>query len=168
MIRDRRDFYFFWKGPFSQWARFDMEVDGLTYCTCEQYMMAEKARLFWDVRNYSRIMKTEDPKRQKALGREVRNFEEEKWKKVAREIVFKGNYAKFSQHPELRKKLIATGDKILAEASPHDCIWGIGWAVTDPEAVDMEQWKGTNWLGQVLMRVRDKLREEDEEKDQPM
>ena len=42
MTRDQ--FVFFWGGPFSQWAKYRMEIKGKTYVTCEQYMMAEKAR----------------------------------------------------------------------------------------------------------------------------
>lgn len=46
MKRSRRDFTFFWSGPFSQWAMYPIAIDGQIYCCNEQYMMAEKARLF--------------------------------------------------------------------------------------------------------------------------
>lgn len=38
----------FWKGPLSQWARLDFEIDGVKYITAEHWMMAEKARTFGD------------------------------------------------------------------------------------------------------------------------
>ena len=158
MKQNREDFYFFWKGPFSQWARFEMEIDKMVYNTCEQFMMAEKAKLFGDVEIYSKIMKSDSPKKQKELGRQVKNFDEKKWKEVAREIVFKANYAKFSQHPHLRDKLIETRNKIMAEVNPYDCVWGIGLGADDDRALDVDEWRGTNWLGEVLMEVRDELK----------
>src|SRR4051812_24931039 len=30
------EFVFFWSGPFSQWAKYTMVIDGTTYVTCEQ------------------------------------------------------------------------------------------------------------------------------------
>ena len=41
-------FTFFWNDPFSQWHPSPFEIDGVRYVTAEQYMMAEKARLFGD------------------------------------------------------------------------------------------------------------------------
>lgn len=157
MKQNREDFYFFWKGPFSQWARFDIEIDKVVYCTCEQFMMAEKSHFFGDIEIYNQIMKSDNPKEQKALGRQVKNFNKEKWEKVARDVVYEGNYAKFTQYPHLRDKLIETGDKIMAEVNPYDCIWGIGLEGTDPRALDMDKWRGTNWLGEALMEVRKEL-----------
>jgi predicted NAD-dependent protein-ADP-ribosyltransferase YbiA (DUF1768 family) len=56
--------------------------------------------------------------------------------------------------PELMKQLLETGDRIIVEASPQDPIWGIGLAVDDPPASIPEQWLGTNWLGESLIRAR--------------
>ena len=63
----------------------------------------------------------------------------------------------FSQNPKLGKYLLATGSNILAEASPHDCKWGIGLSADDPRARNLSEWRGDNLLGQVLMEVRDEL-----------
>lgn len=41
--------------------------------------------------------------------------------------------------------------------SPYDTIWGVGLAAHDPRVEDPTQWRGTNWLGQVLTRLRDDL-----------
>lgn len=35
-----------------------------------------------------------------------------------------GNYAKFAQDASMLAHLLATGDRILAEASPFDTCWG--------------------------------------------
>ena len=41
-----------------------------------------------------RIMKSSEPREQKSLGRQVRNFDEVLWKSKCREIVKRGNKAK--------------------------------------------------------------------------
>ncbi len=71
--------------------------------------------------------------------------------------------AKFGQNPKLRKYLLSTGDRILAEATPVDRLWGIGLTATTPGVTDPEQWKGENLLGFALMSVRDLLRAEEPE-----
>jgi ribA/ribD-fused uncharacterized protein len=123
-------------------------------------MMAEKARLFGDNEVLLKIMLATDPSRQKAFGKTVKNFNKEKWEAVAKDVVYQGNYAKFTQYPELKEKLLATGDKIIVEASPTDCIWGIGLAVDDDLIFDQKNWRGTNWLGECIMKVREELRKE--------
>lgn len=72
-------------------------------------------------------------------------------------IVVRGNMAKFTQNEELRAALLATGQKILAEASPYDRIWGIGFSPRDELAKQPEMWEGENLLGQALMIVRDHI-----------
>lgn len=154
------EFHFFWSGPFSQWAIRPTTIDGVKFNCCEQYMMAEKARLFSDSYVLSEVMRASDPAVQKVWGRRVQNFDKAQWDKVARHVVFKANYAKFTQHPDLLKKLAETGEKVIVEASPEDTIWGIGLSAKDPRAQDPAQWRGTNWLGEAIMQVRTKLREE--------
>ena len=48
--------------------------------------------------------------------------------------------------------------KALVEASPHDRIWGIGMAASDPASLSPHLWRGDNLLGFVLMEVRALLR----------
>jgi ribA/ribD-fused uncharacterized protein len=149
-------FVFFWRGPFSQWAKYSFVIDGVTYVTCEQYMMAEKARLFKDGETEAKILATANPRKQKELGRQVKGFDQAAWDAVCVEVVYRGNLAKFSQNPELLELLLATGDKIIAEASPVDPIWGIGMAEDNPSVTDMSLW-GKNLLGNVIMRIRETL-----------
>lgn len=151
------DFVFFWGGPFSQWAKYTMESNGKTYVTCEQYMMAEKARLFGDKESESKIMASKNPREQKSLGRKVIPFDATRWEEAREEIVFQANLAKFSQREDLKEMLLATGDKTIAEASPRDAIWGIGMAEDHPNVTDQTVW-GQNLLGKALMRVRAYLR----------
>jgi ribA/ribD-fused uncharacterized protein len=104
-------------------------------------------------------MATENPRQQKALGRKVTNFDPNRWEAACEEIVFRANLAKFTQNDELREMLVATGDKVIAEASPLDAIWGIGMAEDHPNVLDQSLW-GRNLLGKAIMRVREHLRSE--------
>lgn len=53
---------------------------------------------------------------------------------------------------------VLAGDKIIAEASPQDAIWGIGMAEDHPNVNDTSLW-GPNLLGKALMKVREALRD---------
>lgn len=158
MTTDR--FVFFWGGWPSQWFKSAFVVDGVTYNCCEQFMMSEKARVFGDAEALAKILVTNNPREQKALGRKVRGFNEAAWSSVCRGIVYTGNLARFSQNGDLRDTLLATGDRTIVEASPKDRIWGIGLGQDDPRASDPSQWPGSNWLGIALMQVRETLRAE--------
>jgi ribA/ribD-fused uncharacterized protein len=153
-------FIFFWNGIYSQWLSSFFTIDGVQYSSCEQYMMAKKALYFKDRYSYLKIMQSSDPREQKNLGRKVINFDSKKWNLVCRDIVYEGNYAKFTQNPHLKEQLLQTGDKELVEASPYDTIWGIGLSENDPNILDKTKWKGTNWLGEAIMKVRETLRSE--------
>lgn len=150
---------FFYGGPLSQWYPCTFVIDGATYNCAEQWMMAQKARLFWDVEALARIMATRDPAEQKALGKKVRGFKKAVWEAVARDVVVRGNLAKFSQNRELLAGLLDMHEDELVEASATDCIWGIGLDQDDPAIHDRANWRGTNWLGLCLMEVRDALLE---------
>ena len=142
---------------FSQWYPCAFEVDGITYNCAEQYMMAEKARVFNDEEVLSKILVTSNPKDIKALGREVKNFDAMKWSSVSKDIVVKGNLHKFAQNMDLFHFLHETGNKVLVEASPYDTIWGIGMQESDEGIINPHNWKGLNQLGFALMEVRDDL-----------
>ena len=153
-------FVFFWKPPatFGQWTPSPFTVDGEHYVCAEQYMMAEKARLFGDEDVRRRILQSPSPRQHKKLGREVKGFDPATWEAHRLDIVVRGNLAKFTQHPEMRAELLSTGDRILVEASPLDQIWGIGLRADHPDAQHPDQWVGLNLLGEALMKVRAQLR----------
>jgi hypothetical protein len=71
------------------------------------------------------------------------------WDQVKRQVMKECVLAKFLQHADLRKQLMATGDETLIEDSPVDAWWGCGADGT-----------GQNVLGQVLMEVREELKGE--------
>ena len=158
---NKEEFTFFWPGPFSQWAKSPFkDTDGREFNCAEQYMMYYKAMYFNDIETAERIMLTDSPKLQQKHGREVKGFIKEEWDKVARDIVYQGNYLKYTQNLDYKKMLFATKGTTLVEASPYDCIWGIGLDRKDPKRFDRSNWRGTNWLGETLTRVRDDLMKE--------
>lgn len=165
---ERLKFLFFWsheslsrteieKECLSQWYPVTFEVGGVLYLSAEQYMMAEKARLFNDQEGLRKILESKHPGAAKQLGRNVKGFSEEVWKTKRFSIVVEGNLAKFSQNEKLLKFLLNTRNRILAEASPRDCIWGIGLSKDDSQCDNPEAWPGLNLLGFALMEVRSKL-----------
>lgn len=151
-------YYFFWNGFLSQWHRSDFTIDGVTFNCCEQYMMNSKAKLFNDISSMMRILEEPHPRKQKALGKKVLNFDQKIWDEHKEKIVYDGNWAKFTQNKKLREMLLETGDKILVEASPYDTIWGIGISQDDPDRFFEEKWKGQNLLGKCLTKVREDIR----------
>lgn len=161
-MNSHNKFTFFWKkhSPFSNWHPSVFTHDGITFNCSEQYMMYHKAKLFGDTEIMEKVMQTDSPKEQKALGRQVKNFIQEEWLEKCIPIMEDGIKSKFEQNPDMLKQLLNTGDSIIAEASPVDPIWGIGLAAEDPLAQDVSTWKGTNLLGQILMSVREKIRKE--------
>lgn len=85
-------------------------------------------------------------------------FDNDTWNEHRFEIVVNANLAKFSAHKDLQTFLLNTGDRVLAEASPVDKIWGIGLAEDDHKASNPNLWKGENLLGYALMEVRERLK----------
>lgn len=145
---------------FSQWypIEFKEQFDEntlLTYDNAEQYMMAHKALLFGDGACYEKIMKTSDPAQIKILGRTIKDFDPDVWDNHKFDIVVNGNRLKFGQNKILLKRLLQTGNKYIAEASPHDKIWGIGLAAAQAIKIPQEKWPGKNLLGHALMIVRE-------------
>ena len=154
---------FFWRpneenGCFSNWYSGRFVLDGFEYQHVEQYMMAEKARLFHDTEMYEKILRTADPKKCKALGKKVSGFDPKTWNAFKYEIVKTANRAKFDQNPELKKALLNTGDAILAEANPRDRIWGIAHGAEVGSRMDPSEWPGQNLLGKILMELREEYR----------
>ncbi|MBC8478732.1 NADAR family protein [bacterium] len=157
-MRETEQFYFFYEHQFGQWTQRQMtDPDGIGYNCCEQYMMFKKACLFQDSDSADRILNEVVPARQKELGRQVKGYQPDLWNQHKFGIVWYGNYLKFSQHADLRKRLLATGEKTLAEASPLDRVWGVGLAADDERILDTANWTGQNLLGKALMSVRQAL-----------
>jgi len=157
-MKKTKQFTFFWKTDdvFSNWhpAKFIDHRDGVIYNCSEQFMMKYKALIFDDTETAAQIMQAQDPKEQKRLGRLVKNFNMDIWKLHAKRIVSEGCYLKFHQNFTMFEELMNTRGTMLTEASPTDLLWGIGMKEDDIGVEDIKNWKGQNWLGDVLTSLR--------------
>lgn len=163
-MQTNSNFLFFTSGEFSNWypSAFSAPVFPgsalMDFNTGEQHMMVCKALVFHDYSIIDKLMNTNDPREQKALGRKVKHFDAAHWRQVCEQLFYPGLYAKFTQDDQLKQTILATDDLILVEAAPWDKIWGIGMAATDPGVEDPTNWKGTNLLGNMLMNVRSHIK----------
>ncbi|WP_320772802.1 NADAR family protein [Streptomyces sp. CRN 30] len=142
----------------SQWWPSPFTVDGVEYATAEHWMMAAKARLFGDAEAERQALAAGHPAAAKKAGRLVRGFDGAVWERERFRIVVEGSVHKFAAHAGLREYLLATGQRVLVEASPLDRVWGIGLTADDERAADPERWRGLNLLGFALMEARERLR----------
>jgi len=69
------------------------------------------------------------------------------WNEAKLEIMRRAIRAKFTQNAELARMLLSTGTAELVEDSKSDSFWGAG-----------ADGSGENWLGRLLMELRDELR----------
>jgi len=128
-----------------------------TYNCSEQFFMKKKQELF-DSNNKilsQSILSETNPSNIKIYGRKVCNYNDKEWERVRYDIMYTALILKFSQNPNLLKKLLETGSSILVEASPYDGIWGIKQKYFN--GITDKDWKGQNLLGKCLMEVRSKL-----------
>jgi ribA/ribD-fused uncharacterized protein len=139
---------------YSNWHPASFVEDGVRFANSEQYMMWRKASCFGNEALAVRMLSETNPRKLKALGREVQGFDEDVWERERLPMMIRGCYLKFSQNESMREALLATGNRTIVEASPVDAIWGIGLAEDDPRALDPTSWQGRNLLGQALMEVR--------------
>jgi len=147
------------KSTLSNWYPTPFEMpNGIKFVHTEQYMMLRKSALFGDKETSILIMNETDPQKCKALGREVKGFNQEVWNTEAQKIMVEGLLLKFTQNPELLEYLLQTGEKELVEAASYDEVWGIGLNEEDVINIPELEWPGKNWLGVCLMIVRDLLR----------
>lgn len=120
--------------------------EGITYQNNEAAFQAQKCLNPKDRIQFAGMNATEAKK----LGRSVSLRPD--WERVKTGIMRAVVHAKFSQHPELAEKLMATGNAYLAEGNTwHDRVWGID-----------ENRNGANLLGIILMEERDTMVKERE------
>lgn len=151
---------FFWNPPsfLSNFTWITFTYNGIKFECSEQAIMYCKAMLFNDTISAKKIMDSKDPKEHKNLGRHVANYDEETWRNHIETEIIVILMCKFSQNELYKKALIETYPKNLYESSPRDLIWGTG--KTPEQSVkylDDTTFKGKNFLGKSLMKVRESL-----------
>jgi ribA/ribD-fused uncharacterized protein len=119
-----------------------VELDGQRYVTVEHAYQAAKTL---DSGEREAFQRTSDPGRAKRMGRRLRLRRD--WESVKVDVMWGLLRQKFSPGTELAARLLATGDAELVEGNTwEDDFWGV------------YRGKGQNWLGRLLMEVREEIR----------
>ncbi len=148
-------------GCFSNWYPAEFDYAGIHYVNSEQFMMYQKVAMFRRFDLGEKILNTTDPyKCKKIAGQHFPEFDSDIWEMTCRTVVKRGVKAKFQQNKDILSLLLGTGNAILAECSKKDDKWGIGIDISDPARFEIRDWQGKNYLGIILMEVRDELRRE--------
>ena len=132
------------------------EAARLHFFCSEQALMWHKAIVMGDPLSAEKIMQATTPQECKRLGRAVANYDEALWVQRRYDVMVRVLTAKFGQNAAMRRELLQTGLREIAEASPTDRVWGIGISVA--QANEGAKWDGTNLLGQALEETREILR----------
>ncbi len=136
-------------GNFSNFAPFLIFLDGESWPTVEHFFQASK---FEDSMLKDRIKSLASPMQAAIEGRKKSHPLIPNWESIKEEVMLKALYAKFCQHPLLRKELLMTGVNRIVEHTDNDSYWGDGG-----------DGSGKNRLGILLMTVRSSLRELNED-----
>ena len=148
-------------GKDSQFSKFsfaNFTIDGVTYCSSEQYYQYQKAKRVGDNEEATRILKTSVPVEQYRLGKTLK-FKADQWNnKIAQQIMECGVKAKFEQNKEFKKIYVFLQEaKCLLNVINMTPFGVIGY-VHDVHAEERSKWKGENALGNILVRVRECLK----------
>lgn len=121
--------------------------DGIFYKTSEHYYQSKK---FDNPKVVQSIIDADTPKEASIIGRDRNNKLRDNWKLIKNDIMYEAVLYKFIAHPELKEKLLATGDEEIIEETIKENYWGCG-----------PNYDGTNYYGKILCKVREYLRKKD-------
>jgi ribA/ribD-fused uncharacterized protein len=138
---------------FSNSAMKTVEIDGITYNSVTHYYIAMKAREAKNDELYEKIVSAATAKAAKALEKKI-VLKDEEWEPKQDAIMLKAVRAKFTQHPEIRAKLMETGDRPIGFADARDIYWGIGTSRDTDKARKKSKWRGQNKLGMIIHDLR--------------
>jgi ribA/ribD-fused uncharacterized protein len=125
------------------------------YQTVEHYFQSKKTLV---ASERDRVLRSPTPKEAKREGRRVTLYEN--WENDKINIMKKGLELKFKD-PELAKKLMSTGGNEIIEGNYwHDNFWG------DCGCYKCRGVYGKNFLGRLLMSLRDHLHEDEEKQEE--
>jgi N-glycosidase YbiA len=137
-------------GCFSNFARYAINMKGIIWPTSEHYFQGQK---FLGTLDEEELRGAVTPMIAAQMGRERDRPLRHDWEEVKDSIMRDALYAKFSQHSNLKEKLLGTKNATLVEHTANDNYWGDGGDGT-----------GKNMLGILLMEIREVIRREDSEK----
>jgi len=131
--------------PLSSYSRHGFHLDDADWQTVEHYFQGMK---FESPEQREAIRNTATPEEARKLAEEHEQAVRKDWKKIQQTVMTRGIYIKCLTHPGVAQALLVTGSIKIVENSSYDYFWGCG-----------RDGRGHNTFGQVLMAVRDKLRE---------
>jgi hypothetical protein len=156
--------HFFSKEPenkeFSNFYETKFTLDGVVYNSAEHAYQAIKAKTFGDEEHFKKIVKAKSAQSAKSFGKKVVGYKDEVWAAKKDEVMKSVMRAKFTQNLEIRKKLMDTDGKTLANSDSRDKYWGTGTSASTTMAKDSSKWKGENKLGKFIMDLRAELKAE--------
>lgn len=132
--------------PLASYSKHSFELDGFEWPSVEHYYQAMK---FGDADYVEKIRQAAHPKDAAKLGKSRWHKKRKDWDKVKVTVMTRGTYIKCRTYPEVAQILLDSGELVITEVSQYDYFWGCGRDI-----------KGTNAYGNLLMDIRDKLREE--------
>ncbi len=135
-------------GCFSNFSAHPLTLKGKIWPTVEHYFQAQK---FAGTEHEHSIRLVSSPMIAARQGRDRKKPLRKDWESVKDSIMREAVFAKFTQHEDLKRVLLSTGDAKLIEDTPRDSYWGCG-----------KTGKGLNMLGQILMSVRKEIRRNEE------
>ncbi len=130
----------------SSYSRHAIELDGAEWPSVEHYYQAMK---FEDADYREQIRTSPHPADAAKLGKSKKHGRRKDWDRLRPTYMTRGLYTKCRSHQEVAQALLDTGEMLIMETSQYDYYWGCG-----------RDTRGHNTYGEVLMAVRDKLREE--------
>jgi ribA/ribD-fused uncharacterized protein len=136
-------------GCFSNFTAAKFQLDGKSWPTTEHYFQAMK---FLEVENQEAIRLAKSPMIAARMGRDRKRPLRKDWESVKVSVMRAALRAKFTQHDDLRKILLDSGDRKIVEHTERDSYWGDGG-----------DGSGKNMLGILLMELRDELRSQSSE-----
>lgn len=131
-------------GEFSNFFHSPIKLDGKMWYSTEHYFQAQK---FADKQYQEKIRTEKSPMIAARLGRDRKQKLRKDWESIKNNVMKKALLAKFTQHEDLKALLMSTGEAKLIEHTENDAYWGDGG-----------DGKGKNFLGILLMQVREEIR----------
>jgi len=130
-------------GELSNFSRHAVFLHGRVWPTVEHFYQAQK---FSGTQHEETIRRSSTPMLAKLRANALREDQDRRdWSDVKESVMLEGLRAKFAQHPDLRERLLTSGERELVEHTENDHYWGDGDGT------------GANRLGHLLMQVRAEL-----------
>lgn len=150
MVTDKILFYSSGETPYGVFSNFlkkhPIEIKGKVWPSSEHYYQAQKF-VGTEHEEFVRLVKT--PREAADMGRERNRPLRTDWDEIKNDVMREAIYAKFTQYSYLKDILLASGNDEIVEHTTNDNYWADGG-----------DGSGQNWLGKLLMELRENFKKE--------